>query len=147
MKFVKDEGVDIMFLTETWMKTHGDESKCVDLTPPGYKLRSFPRATRGGGLAVICRDHFPLSVNTTFPFTHSSFELVELTLTAPEHIHVFLPLQTPTLQKKQSSPILSFSVSSLIFRYVVTLRGKLIILGDFNIHFDSPANSLTSKTL
>ena len=121
MKFVKDEGVDIMFLTETWMKTHGDESKCVDLTPPGYKLRSFPRATRGGGLAVICRDHFPLSVNTTFPFTHSSFELVELTLTAPEHIHFFLPLQTPTLQKKQSSPILSFSVSSLIFRDVVTL--------------------------
>ena len=121
MKFVKDEGVDIMFLTETWMKTHGDESKCVDLTPPGYKLRSFPRATRGGGLAVIYRDHFPLSVSTTFPFTHSSFELTELTLTAPEHIHFFLPLQTPTLQKKQSSPILSFSVSSLIFRDVVTL--------------------------
>ena len=65
------------------MKTHGDESKCVDLTPPGYKLRSFPRATRGGGLAVIYRDHFPVTVNTTFPFTHTSSELVQLQLTAP----------------------------------------------------------------
>ena len=129
------------------MEENPRRRECVDLSPPGYKLRSFPRATRGGGLAAIYSDHFPPSANTTFPFTHSSFELVELTLTAPEHIHVFLPLQTPTLQKKQSSPILSFSVSSLIFRYVVTLRGKLIILGDFNIHFDSPANSLTSKTL
>ena len=26
------------------------------------------------------------------------------------------------------------------------LRGKLIIFGDFNIHFDCPSNSITSKT-
>ena len=31
--------------------------------------------------------------------------------------------------------------------YCNTLRGKLIILGDFNIHFDSPSNPLTSKAL
>ena len=38
-------------------------------------------------------------------------------------------------------------MSSLLFWNIVKLRGKLVILGDFNIHFDSPANSLTSKTL
>ena len=98
VEFVKDECVDILFLTETWMKTHGDESKCVDLTPPGYKLRSFPRATRGGGLAVIYRDHFPV--------THTSFELVQLQLTAPHHIHFFCLYRPPPSRK--NSMMLSF---------------------------------------
>ena len=53
VEFICDECIDIMFLTETWMRSHGDEAKYADLTPPGYSLRSFPRATRGGGLAVI----------------------------------------------------------------------------------------------
>ena len=30
---------------------------------------------------------------------------------------------------------------------LLVLRRKLIILGDFNIHFDRPSNSITSKTL
>ena len=34
-----------------------------------------------------------------------------------------------------------------VFEYCNTLRGKLNILGDFNIHFDSPSNPLTSKAL
>ena len=48
VNFVRDEDVDMMFLTETWMKTQGDEAECVDLSPPGYTFKSFPRATRGG---------------------------------------------------------------------------------------------------
>ena len=67
VEFICDECID-MFLTETWMRSHGDEAKYADLTPPGYSMRSIPRATLGGGLAVILRDnslspsqpHFPL---------------------------------------------------------------------------------------
>ena len=75
--------------------------ECVDLTPPGYKLQSFPRATRGGGLAVIYRDHFPVTFNTTFPFTHTSFELVQLQLTAPHHIHFFCLYRPPPSRKNK----------------------------------------------
>ena len=121
MEFVKDEGVDILFLTETWMKTHGDESKCVDLTPPGYKLRSFPRATREGGLAAIYRDHFPLRVNTTFPFTHSSFELVELTLTAPQHIF-FCLYRPPACKRNKLSDAIFLSEFRDFLEYCNTAR-------------------------
>ena len=102
------------------MKTHGDESKCVDLTPPGYKLRSFPRATRGGGLAVIYRDHFPVTVNTTFPFTHTSSELVQLQLTAPI-IFTSSAFTDPRLVGKTSSLTLSFFPSFRIFWSIATL--------------------------
>ena len=124
VEFVKDECVDISFLTEAWMKTDGDESKCVDLTPPGHKLRSFPRATRGGGLAV------------TFPFTHTSFELLELKLTAPRHIHFFCLYRPPPSRKKTNKltdPVFLAEFPDF-FENCNTLRGKLIILGDFNIY-------------
>ena len=41
VELVKDECVDILFLTETWMKSHGDESKCVDLTPRATSCGPF----------------------------------------------------------------------------------------------------------
>ena len=93
MEFVRDENVDILFLTETWMETQGDEGECVDLTPQAANCSLFP----GGGLAVtmMYRDHFPVTVNTTFPFARSSFELVALTLTAPDHIHFFCLCRSP----------------------------------------------------
>ena len=89
VEYICNECVDIMFLTETWMRSHGDEAKYADFTPPGYSLRSFPRATRGGGLAVILRDNFPVTITTSFPFAQSSFELIKVTLTAPDHVPFF----------------------------------------------------------
>ncbi|XP_070208070.1 piggyBac transposable element-derived protein 4-like [Littorina saxatilis] len=77
--FIVDHDVDIMFITETWLRESGDESKCADLTPPGYKLFSFPRqvgptAKRGGGIAVIVKDHLASlgCVTNDFSFPHRS---------------------------------------------------------------------------
>ncbi|KAL8574274.1 hypothetical protein ACOMHN_062952 [Nucella lapillus] len=79
--FLADHDVDVMVLTETWLKESGDESKIADLTPPGYKLFSFPRqltaSIKGGsGIAVIMKDCLAshTSINTTLSFTHTSFE-------------------------------------------------------------------------
>ena len=43
--------VDVLFFTETWLRQAGDEVKCADLAPPGFTAKSFPRSSRGGGLA------------------------------------------------------------------------------------------------
>ncbi|KAL8583091.1 hypothetical protein ACOMHN_008529 [Nucella lapillus] len=86
--FLADHDVDVMVLTETWLKESGDESKIADLTPPGYKLFSFPRQLTasikgGGGIAVIMKDCLAshTSINTTLSFTHTSFEVAEILLT------------------------------------------------------------------
>ena len=90
-------------------------------------------------LSSRCSVQFSVTVNTTFPFTHTSFELVQLQLTALHHIHFFC------LVGKTSSLMLSFFPFPDFLEYCNTLRGKLIILGDFNIHCDSPSNPLTLK--
>ncbi|KAL8569475.1 hypothetical protein ACOMHN_054190 [Nucella lapillus] len=86
--FLADHDVDVMVLTETWLKESSDESKIADLTHPGYKLFSFPRQLTasikgGGGIAVIMKDCLAshTSINTTLSFTHTSFEVAELLLT------------------------------------------------------------------
>ena len=70
VEFIRDEDVDVMFLTEAWMKTQGDEAKCADLSSPGYTFKSFPHATRGGGLAVVMREGLPGTVSESLPLTH-----------------------------------------------------------------------------
>ena len=34
--FIVENAVGILFVTETWLKTHDDEAKRVDITPTGY---------------------------------------------------------------------------------------------------------------
>ena len=47
--FIKDNGVDLFFVTETWLSARNflffqsDESKTVELAPSGFNVKSFPR--------------------------------------------------------------------------------------------------------
>ena len=43
-----DDNIDIAILTETWLKTEGDEAFITSLTGSDYKLFSFPRPTGKG---------------------------------------------------------------------------------------------------
>ena len=47
--FIQDNNIDIMLLTETWLRPAGDEAKIADLAPPG--TRSSPSPALLGGPA------------------------------------------------------------------------------------------------
>ena len=59
-KFVKDNGDDVIFVTETWLSAQGDEAKTVELAPSGFDMKSFPRQSRsrGGRIAIAYKFHF-----------------------------------------------------------------------------------------
>ena len=40
---IKDNGVDLLFVTETWLSAQGDEAKTVKLAPSGFYVKSLPR--------------------------------------------------------------------------------------------------------
>ena len=99
------------FLAETWMKSHGDEAKCADLNPPGYRPTSLPHATWAGGLAIIVRDSLPVTVITSFPFPHTTFKLIQLTLSAPMHLHcscLYRPPPSTSNKLKESTCFAGF---------------------------------------
>ena len=87
----------VFFIVETWLKGDGDEAKIADLTPSGYATRSFPRADRGGGLAIIARSHILLNIafKSSFGFEHNSFELFQVTLSLEKRSVNFFCLYRP----------------------------------------------------
>ena len=51
--FMCDHHMDILYITETWLKPHGDEGRLHDLTPVGCIDMSFPRVSRNGYLLQL----------------------------------------------------------------------------------------------
>ena len=56
-EIIIDNNLDIVMLTETWLYDKGDEAYISFMTPGGYNCHSFPRGARGGGIAIIVKDH------------------------------------------------------------------------------------------
>ncbi|KAL8569597.1 hypothetical protein ACOMHN_044735 [Nucella lapillus] len=54
--YILEQKLDIMILTETWLSESGHETSCNLMTPSGFVLKSYPRASKGGGIAVIFRE-------------------------------------------------------------------------------------------
>ena len=50
--FIKDNGIDLFFLTETWLSAQGDEAKTVELAQSGFDVKSFPRISRSRGVLL-----------------------------------------------------------------------------------------------
>ena len=54
--YIMQANVDLVFLSETWLRPEGDEADCAALTPPGFCLKSFPRQSGTcSGLAILHR--------------------------------------------------------------------------------------------
>ncbi|KAL8559259.1 hypothetical protein ACOMHN_040383 [Nucella lapillus] len=53
--YILEQKLDIMILTETWLSESGHETSCNLMTPSGFVLKSYPRASKRGGIAVIFR--------------------------------------------------------------------------------------------
>ena len=88
--FIKDNGVDLFFVTETWLSAQGDEAKTAELAPSGFDVKSFPRKSRsrGGGIATVYKSTLGSSITfkTSFDFTHTSFEVVQASITLQHNI-------------------------------------------------------------
>ena len=119
--FIHNGQVDIAFITETWLNSVGHEpiEKC--LTPTDYRLASFPRPTLGGGIAILYKDslHPLLSFSQSLPFSHSSFEHVQvcfqsthIPLPSPVSIDLHLAPPTSSLHACSSLNLINYSITT-----------------------------------
>ena len=99
--FIKDNGVDLFFVTETWLSAQGDEAKTVELAPSGFDVKSFQRQSRsrGGGIATAYKSTFGSNITfkTNFDYTHTSFEVVQASITLQHNtLHLSCLYRPPT---------------------------------------------------
>ena len=127
-----DADADVSFLTETWLRS--DHQDIVnDLTLPGFELKHLNRlGKRGGGLCVLHRNS--LKFVRTAAVTPTHFELLQLSCSKPCY-HFALIYKPPASSVPGFLDEFEDLVSSL-----VTTTGRLLILGDFNLHLDDPTS-------
>ncbi len=126
---IMEKGLDFMCLTETW---HQPEvySTLNEFCPPGYSYLEKARTTgRGGGLAVIYRQQVEL-----YPLpTLSSFECFAFKCKPPFPMTILLIYRPPKLNSVFISEIHDLLTT------LCSTTGNILILGDFNIHIDTPS--------
>ena len=138
-------------MTETWLSVYGDEAKTVELVPSGFDVKSFPRQprSRGGGIATIYKSTLGSNITfkTYFDFTHTSNEVVQASITIQHNTLHFFFLYRPPPNRRNSLTDSMFTEQLLDLDSMNNLPGFACFVGDMNIHFYNPLQSLTKQTL
>ena len=132
------------------MEKKGDESKTVELAPSGFDLKSFPRQSRsrGSGIATVYKSTYGSNITfkTNFYFTCTSFEVVQASITLQPNALCFF-FCTAQHQTAEAILLIMFTEQLPDLNYANNLPGYVCLVGDMNIHFDNPLQSLTKQTL
>ena len=136
-EFVVDKRLDMCAITETWINdVVKDKVICGDLTPPGYKLEHTARSLgKGGGVAVLCKSELQAKKQKVSKYL--AFESLELMLKCHGGDIRLCVIYRPPLGSKYSKPLSEFLRE--FHHYMdshATSSGKLVVLGDFNLHFE-----------
>ena len=130
-------------MTETWLSAQVDEAKTAELAPSGFDVKSFPRQSRssGGGIATVYKSTLGsiITFKTSFDFTHTSLQ--------HNTLHFFCLYRPPPNRRNNLTDSMFTEQLPDLLDYVNSLPGLVCLVGDMNIHFDNPLQSLTKQTL
>ena len=123
--FIKDNGVELLFVTETWLSAQGDEEKTVELAPSGFFVKSFPRQSRsrGGGIATEYKSTLGSNITfkTNFDLTHTSFEVVQASITLQHNTLIFFLVEGYTaLNQTDEIILLTLSLLNSCLTFSIT---------------------------
>lgn len=138
--FIVDQGVDLLAVTETWLKGDSrDQVVLQEISPPGYKVAQQARIGKGGGIAMI--HHENINMKCT-PITNSgqftSFEAIKCDISVKQSAIIFVIYRPPPSAKNGLSSKMFFTQFADFLEQHITSVKQLVILGDFNIHVDNP---------
>ena len=115
-------------------------------------MKSFPRQSRsrGGGIAAVYKSTLGSNITfkTNFDLTHTSFEVVQASITLQHNtLHFFCLYRPPPNRRNNLTDSMFTEQLPDLLDYVSNLPGFVCHVGDMNIHFDDPLQSLTKQTL
>ena len=122
----------------------------VELAPSGFDVKSFRRQSRSrcGGIATVykCTLRSNITFKASFDFTHTSFEVVQASITKQHNIFFCLYRPPPNQRNNLTDSMFTEQLPDLL-DYVNNLPGFVFLVGDMNINIDNPLQSPTKKTL
>ncbi|XP_061896832.1 uncharacterized protein LOC133645918 [Entelurus aequoreus] len=129
---IRDNNLNVIGLSETWLKP--DEFFALnEASPPNYTNAHVARPLkRGGGVALIYNENFNLTPNLNNKY--KSFEVLTMRSVTP------LPLDLAVIYRPPGPYSDFISEFSEFVADLVTHADNIIIMGDFNIHMNTPSD-------
>nr|XP_061827608.1 uncharacterized protein LOC133613810 [Nerophis lumbriciformis] len=129
---IRDYNLDVIGLAETWLKPD-DFFALGEASPPGYAGAHIARPIkRGGGVALIHNKNFNLTPNLNNKY--NSFEMLTMRFVTPLPLHLAVIYHPPGPNSDFISEFSEFVAD------LVTHADNIIIMGDFNIHMNTPSD-------
>ena len=137
-EYITTNKISVSAITETWLKNDPDDLRYKEIAPTGYNIISHPRSSgrQGGGTALVYKNGFNIVDKTdTCKFEMMEFAEYNIMLKT-ETINMYVIYRPP------STSVLKFceDLFDLLSDNIVQNRGKLLLVGDFNIHVDDHNN-------
>jgi len=139
--YIVENNIDILALSETWLKPNSLPATINSITPDGYTCMHVPRSEgRGGGVAFIYRSIFEFRI-LKYPM-FSSFELIVGKLVCKSRSFIFANVYRPP----------SVSINAFIDEFssfleeIGTNPSDIFLSGDYNLRLDE-ANAISARFL
>ena len=122
-----------------------EENRAVlsNLVPDNWAILHVPRASRGGGVGFMYKKQFSPKLellNTTKKFTSFEHQLVVMTSISFTFRFIVIYRPPPSTNNKIKKSAFIDELGDLL-ELTSTMHGKLVLLGDFNVHVDSGSDS------
>ena len=135
---ILENDFDCVALTETWLSAKEEENRATlsSLVPLGHSILHIPRPTRGGGVGFIFKEKLNAKLENSHKY--SSFECQSVLIDASSFTFRFVVIyRIPPNSKNKILKSQFIEELGDLLEATATLRGKLVLLGDFNVHVDS----------
>ena len=130
-KYVTSKNLDIVAVTETWLKHDETKSTIADISPPGYSFFHEPRADlrAGGGVGILVSDQLKTDIHPLPSF--KTFEAISARIGNNSFSGLVV-----CLYRLQNGPCQFFYEFQDLLENIISLHDNLYILGDFNLHLE-----------
>ena len=110
------------------------------LCPPGYNYLGLPRVTsRGGGLGLIFKEEYDVSLYSKLDANFKSFEFlpIKVKVTYEEFLLVILYRPPPSPKNKLTGAMFLEEFNDFVGKIAI-MHERIVLIGDFNIHWELP---------
>ena len=135
---IVERDLDVLCLTETWLREEGDDVSIGEMTPPGFSFLHRPRVSgKGGGVALIFWQH--LNVRLCKHRSFSSFENTEVCITrGKQTIRLGCVYRTPPSAGNKLTTCDFIDEFGMFLSDDSIPAENVLVVGDFNFHMDKP---------
>ncbi|XP_050958408.1 uncharacterized protein LOC127159660 [Labeo rohita] len=143
---ITEQNLDVFLLTETWLENDTPDVALEETKPENFDIHQQPREGRGGGVAILFSQELR-GERIPFDSTITTFEYVATALRHEEWDEdvLFINVYQPSTYSIENYEIFVGDLDMLL-REVFKRYNRIIVAGDFNVHFEDPSNA-KKKTL